>query len=186
MKFNYKKIIRSRFKFLLITLLFGIILGLILYNNLSIDYKTSINLTLEDTLSTLNNTHLNQIIKHLSILSILILSSTFIFGFILELIYLIYEGITLGFLLNAFINYKKIKGIYYFIVYFITTKLIYIIILSYIIYLTYKYVRMFIYNNYKLTNINGYLIRCIISTIIIFINDIIIYYIGNNLIDIFI
>ncbi len=186
MKFNYKKIIRSRFKFLLITLLFGIIIGLILYNNLSIDYKTSINLTLEDTITNLNNDHQNQILKHLSILSILILSSTFIFGFILELIYLIYEGITIGFLLNAFINYKKIKGIYYFLIYFITTKLIYLLILNYIIYLTYKYIKMFIYNNYKLTNTNGYLIRCLLSTIIILINDIIIYYIGNNLIDIFI
>lgn len=186
MKFNYKKIICSRLKFLLITLIFGIIIGLILYNNLNTDYKTSISLTLEETINNLNNNHQNYIIKHLSILSILILSSAFIFGFILELIYLTYEGISLGFILSSFINYKKIKGIYYFLIFFITTKLIYLIILSYIIYLTYKYIRMFIHNNYKLTNINGYLIRCFISTLLVLINDIIIYFIGNKLIDIFI
>lgn len=186
MKFNYKKIICSRFKFLLITLIFGIIIGLILYNNLNLDYKTSINLTLEETINNLNNNHQNYILKHLSILSILILSSTFIFGFILELIYLTYEGISLGFILSSFINYKKIKGIYYFLIFIITTKLIYLIILSYIIYLTYKYIKMFIHNNYKLTNINGYLIRCLISTLIVLINDIIIYFIGNNIIDILI
>ena len=167
MKFNYMKIIRSRFKFLLTFLFLGIIIGIVVYLKCSQDIKSNIDLTLA--------TMINNIIL-----------SSFIVGFIPLTIYYIYEGASIGFLFSALLHYKNIKGIYYFLVFTITNKLIYLILLSYIFYLTYKYIKIFINNHYKIVNLNGYMLRTSITLLIILLNDIFLYYYGNKIIAIFI
>ena len=117
MKFNYMKIIRSRFKFLFILLFIGLILGIILYLNCSQNVKQNIDLTLASSLTNIKDSHQNQILIHLLIISLIIISSCFIIGFIPLIIYYIYEGASIGFLLASFIHYKKIKGIYYALVF---------------------------------------------------------------------
>ena len=152
MKFNYMKIIRSRFKFLFILLFIGLILGIILYLNCSQNVKQNIDLTLASSLTNIKDSHQNQILIHLLIISLIIISSCFIIGFIPLTIYYIYEGASIGFLLASFIHYKKIKGIYYALVFILTNKFLNLIFLSYLLYITYKYIKIFIKNNYKNTN----------------------------------
>ena len=62
MKFNYMKIIRSRFKFLFILLFIGLILGIILYLNCSQNVKQNIDLTLASSLTNIKDSHQNQIL----------------------------------------------------------------------------------------------------------------------------
>lgn len=95
MKFNYMKIIRSRFKFLFILLFIGLILGIILYLNCSQNVKQNIDLTLASSLTNIKDSHQNQILIHLLIISLIIISSCFIIGFIPLIIYYIYEGISI-------------------------------------------------------------------------------------------
>lgn len=186
MKFNYMKIIRSRFKFLFILLFIGFILGIILYLNCSQNVKQNIDLTLASSLANIKDSHQNQILIHLLIISLIIISSCFIIGFIPLIIYYIYEGASIGFLLASFIHYKKIKGIYYALVFILTNKFLNLIFLSYLLYITYKYIKIFIKNNYKITNLNNYLLRCFITLIVILLNDIFLYYYGNTIINILI
>ena len=183
MKFNYMKIIRSRFKFLFILLFIGLILGIILYLNCSQNVKQNIDLTLASSLTNIKDSHQNQILIHLLIISLIIISSCFIIGFIPLIIYYIYEGASIGFLLASFIHYKKIKGFYYALVFILINKFFNLIFLSYLLY---KYIKIFIKNNYKITNLNNYLLRCFITLIVILLNDIFLYYYGNTIINILI
>lgn len=186
MKFNYMQIIRSRFKFLYIILFIGLILGIIIYLNCDISIKNSIDLKLVTVIFNLNNNHQNQILIHLLFISLLILSSCYIVGFIPLIIYYIYETASIGFLTASLIHYYKLKGIYYSLIFILINKFVYLLLLSYILYITYKYIRIFIKNIYKITNLNNYLLRSSITMLIIMINDIILYFYGNKLIDIFI
>lgn len=186
MKFNYMKIIRSRFKFLYIIFFISLLLGIIIYLNCDTSIKNNIDLKLANIISNLNNIHQNQIIIHLFFISLIIILSCYIVGFIPLVIYYIYEATSIGFLLSSLLHYYKLKGLYYFIIIFIVNKFIYIILLSYIFYLTYKYIRIYIKNNYKITSLNNYLLRSSITMLLIMINDIILYFYGNKLIDIFI
>ena len=186
MKFNYMKIIRSRFKFLLIFLFLGIIIGIVVYLKCTQDIKSNIDLTLATTINNIGDVKQNHILIHLLIISLIIILSSFIVGFIPLTIYYIYEGASIGFLFSALLHYKNIKGIYYFLVFTITNKLIYLILLSYIFYLTYKYIKIFINNHYKIVNLNGYMLRTSITLLIILLNDIFLYYYGNKIIAIFI
>ena len=160
---------------------FKIIIALLLKN-----VKQNIDLTLASSLTNIKDSHQNQILIHLLIISLIIISSCFIIGFIPLTIYYIYEGASIGFLLASFIHYKKIKGIYYALVFILTNKFLNIIFLSYLLYITYKYIKIFIKNNYKITNLNNYLLRCFITLIVILLNDIFLYYYGNTIINILI
>ena len=109
MKFNYMKIIRSRFKFLLTFLFLVIIIGIVVYLKCTQDIKSNIDLTLATTINNIGDVKQNHILIHLLIISIIIILSSFIVGFIPLTIYYIYEGASIGFLFSALLHYKNIK-----------------------------------------------------------------------------
>ena len=167
-------------------LFLGIIIGIVVYLKCTQDIKSNIDLTLATTINNIGDVKQNHILIHLLIISLIIILSSLIVGFIPLTIYYIYEGASIGFLLASFIHYKKIKGIYYALVFILTNKFLNLIFLSYLLYITYKYIKIFIKNNYKITNLNNYLLRCFITLIVILLNDIFLYYYGNTIINILI
>ena len=107
MKFNNSKFICSKFKFLFFILLFGIIIGMTIYNNLDTTLQDTIDNSLNELIINIKKTKQNNIISHLSILSIITLASCFMIGILLYYMLYIYEGISIGFLISSFIHYKK-------------------------------------------------------------------------------
>ena len=90
MKFNYMKIIRSRFKFLLTFLFLGIIIGIVVYLKCTQDIKSNIDLTLATMINNIGDVKQNHILIHLLIISLIIILSSFIVGFVPLTIYYIY------------------------------------------------------------------------------------------------
>lgn len=186
MKFNYKQSIYSKFKFLFSFLFITIIIGIIIYIFTDVKTKNIIDLSLEDLINNILSKKQNSILLHLSIFSIISLLSYYIIGIIGSVILYGYEGISIGYLIASLIHYKKIKGIYYSLVFITINKLIYILLFTYLLYISWLYLNNFIKNKYKLNNTNTYLLRLIIITFLVLLNDIFLYYFGNNIISLFI
>lgn len=186
MKFNYIKTIQSRFKFLFFFLLLGVIIGITLYTKTNIETKQIINTSLVNTMKNVSTTTQNNIIYHLSIFSTLTILSCFIIGIPLQFILYTYEGISIGYITSSLIHYKKIKGIINSIIIITCNKLIYILLLTYMLYISTNYLKRFIDNKYNLPNIKRYLIKMTIITILILINDTILYYFGNKILNLLI
>ena len=186
MKFNYKQSIYSKFKFLFTFLIISIVIGIIIYLLTDAETKNIIDLSLEDLISNLSHKKQNNILFHLSILSIVSLLSYYVIGILGSILLYGYEGISIGYLIASLLHYKKIKGIYYSLVFITMNKLIYLILLTYLLYISWLYLNNYIKNKYRITNSSTYLLRMIIITLIVFINDIFLYYFGNQLISLFI
>ncbi len=107
--------------FLTVLCLIGVsfILGCLYYFLIPMDSK----LKIMDIVSNLNNWHYNCILKDLIVMSLLLITSFFIIGIPLCILYLFYESFSLGFLSLSIIMLFKIKG-FLFITMFLLLKLI--------------------------------------------------------------
>lgn len=115
--------------FVVIVIGIGILVGILYYQFLNQSIKENVILTL----SNISNFKFNNIIKDLIIMSLLLISSFFIIGIPLGIFYIFYESFSLGFLLNALYATFKIKGIIYFLLYFIINKLIVLLLMIFFI-----------------------------------------------------
>ena len=116
---------RNYLVFVLAIIAIGILAGIIYFHFLDKD-------TLNNLLTTLNNYNVikyNGILKYLTIMSLLLISSFFVIGIPFSLFYLFYESLSFGFLINAFYMAFKIKGILYILIYLIVNKLLVFILL---------------------------------------------------------
>lgn len=179
MKFNKTWTIRSKFKFLLLYFFFFFCLGIILYSIESIDNKNLINISLNELIMNIKDYKQNTILVHIAFFSLFTLLCYYYIGFILFGIYYAYEGISIGFFFASLINYKKIVGLYYSVVFFIINKFIYLLITIYILYILLNIFEGIIRNKFKIKSITNYLNRFITCIIIIFLNDIFLYNFGN-------
>ena len=177
-----QKLIMKHKKYLLFVVtivLIGILLGIIYYQLLDNNTKNDI----INTLVNFNTFKYNAILKNLIILSTLLISSFFGIGIFLSIFYIFYEGISWGFLLNIFYASFKIKGIIYFFLYLLINKLLVFIL---IVFFTYKIINIsryvigyLLYKNSETSNkilINFR--KCLYSILIIFIIDIVLYYVS--------
>lgn len=166
--------------FAVIVIGLGILIGILYYQFLDENNKNNIVLTITNY----NNFKFNNVLKDLIIMSLLLVSSFFIIGIPLSIFYLFYESFSLGFLLNTFFATFKIKGIIYFLLYFISNKLIVLLlmiffikkiinisryIIGYLIYRRDSTIKDKIMINFK---------KCLYSILIIFIINIILFFIS--------
>lgn len=107
-------------KFVLMVVIIGLLFGFVYYHFLSSDTKLNINNTLID----FSNFRVNNILKDLIIMSLILVLSFFIVGIPLSIFYLFYESLSIGFLLNIFFASFGIKGIIYSIIYIFINKLL--------------------------------------------------------------
>ncbi len=187
MKFKWIKSNRSIIKFLLMLLIISTLIGIYFYLSKEKIIKESINTELIKMIDNLNITKQNNIINHLLILIILSVLSLTIIGLPIIIIYFIYEGISIGFLLSSFINYSPIKGFLFGSIFIIISKTIYILILIYLLTNTLKYTKSFAKRLKTSKNdiITNQLTKAIFCITIILINDIILYFLGNKIILLF-
>ncbi len=116
---------RNYLVFVIAIIAIGILAGIIYFHFLDED-------TLNNLLTTLNNYNVikyNGILKYLTIMSLLLISSFFVIGIPFSLFYLFYESLSFGFLINAFYMAFKIKGLLYILIYLMVNKLLVFILL---------------------------------------------------------
>ena len=105
MKFKWLKSNRSIIKFLLMLFITSILVGIYLYLSKEKLIRESINTELIKMINNLDITRQNNILNHLLIMIVLSVLSLTIIGLPIILIYFLYEGVSIGFLLSSFINY---------------------------------------------------------------------------------
>lgn len=187
MKFKWLKSNRSIIKFLVMLFITSILVGIYLYLSKEKLIKESINTELIKMINNLDITRQNNILNHLLIMIVISVLSLTIIGLPLILIYFLYEGVSIGFLLSSFINYSPIKGMLFGTIFIIISKIVYIAILIYLLTNTLKYTKSFL-KRLKMTKnelIINQVIKILFCITITLINDIILYFIGNKIITIF-
>lgn len=187
MKFKWLKSNRSIIKFLVMLFITSILVGIYLYLSKEKLIKESINTELIKMINNLDITRQNNILNHLLIMIIISVLSLTIIGLPVILIYFLYEGVSIGFLLSSFINYSPIKGMLFGTIFIIISKIIYITILIYLLTNTLKYTKSFLKRLKTAKNelIINQVIKILFCITITLINDIILYFIGNKIITIF-
>ena len=187
MKFKWLKSNRSIIKFLLMLFITSILVGIYLYLSKEKLIRESINTELIKMINNLDITRQNNILNHLLIMIVLSVLSLTILVLPIILIYFLYEGVSIGFLLSSFINYSPIKGMLFGTIFIIISKIIYITILIYLLTNTLKYTKNFLKRLKMSKNelIINQVIKISFCTTITLINDIILYFIGNKIITIF-
>lgn len=187
MKFKWLKSNRSIIKFLVMLFITSILVGIYLYLSKEKLIKESINTELIKMINNLDITRQNNILNHLLIMIVLSVLSLTIIGLPIILIYFLYEGVSIGFLLSSFINYSPIKGMLFGTIFIIISKIVYITILIYLLTNTLKYTKSFLKRLKTAKNelIINQVIKILFCITITLINDIILYFIGNKIITIF-
>lgn len=187
MKFKWIKSNRSIIKFLVMLFITSILVGIYLYLSKEKLIKESINTELIKMINNLDITRQNNILNHLLIMIVISVLSLTIIGLPVILIYFLYEGVSIGFLLSSFINYSPIKGMLFGTIFIIISKIIYITILIYLLTNTLKYTKSFLKRLKMAKNelIINQVIKILFCITITLINDIILYFIGNKIITIF-
>lgn len=171
-----KILIKKYLLFAFIILVMGFICGIIYYYNFDSIIKNSILSSISiDTIS------INNILKHLLILIILLVASTFVVGSFLSIFYLFFEGLSIGFTSIVLSSKYGMNGVVYSLLYNIYSRGIFIILLILVIYKFLKLSKSIVYilftkNNYsyKLSFLSK-IKSSLLLIFIIFINDLIIY-----------
>ena len=188
MKLKWIRSNNSSIKFILSLALIALIIGFIIFQNQSSEIKEGVINKVSELSMTLTNNNQNSIIFHLAILSILTLLSLIIIGLPLSISYYFYEFVSIGYLLASLFEYKKFSGLLFGTIFIIINKLVFIIFFTYflinVINYTKKYIKNFKVNKKEL--IINYLYKCFFVIIIVFLNDIILSYIGNKISSVFI
>lgn len=169
-------------KFILIIMLFGIITGAIFYLKQDDTIKASLTL---DAINPFSNNVFNfqNIIMHLVILLFLTLSSFLGIGLIFTIIYIFIEGLAVGFLIPLFLNSYKLSGIWTISVYFIFIKLLFFILLiAFFIFLLKLVKRLLLSLKNRNLNFKSALKNVILIISFIFLNDLIIFFVGNKIV----
>lgn len=182
-----KLTIKKYLTFIFILLLIGIISGIIYYYNLDSNIKENVINTLGDY----KIVSINNILKHFIILAIILILSLFVVGVPLAIFYMYFEGVTIGFTMTIFTIKFGLDGFLYGIIYNLFTKLLFlfllIIFLNKIFNITKIIVSKIINRNYHSfkTNIVLKFKSSLLILIMIFLNDIIIYFTSKNFLLIF-
>ncbi len=179
------------FKFLITLVIIGIIVGIILYLNLDSEAKKSIINSFTNINTNLKTTNQNNIFFHLIIIIGFVICSLTIILYPLNIFYLFYELVSLGFILASYTHLNGLKGLLYGIIYILLNKAFYLLILLYLNIISYRIIKKIINSLLKKDNISvrelylNYFSKIIICIIPLFLIDIIIFFFGNKLLSIF-
>ena len=187
---NYLKRRKGFLTFLGVVFIISLIVGIILYFKCSEGDKSSVISSLSSFKDDIINNHINNILKHILYISIIVLLSFTIIGFISSIIYLFYEGMSLSFTICFLIKIYGFKGLIFTIIYNIIFKTVFIILFILIMIKLINIIKgliMYIILKRKINIkiiIKRELISIIIFVSIIIINDILIYLFGNFILKI--
>ena len=174
-------------KFIISFALIALIIGFVLFNNESNVIKDGVLNSIKDLDINIINSRENVFLIHLGLVSIFIVLSIIVIGMPIFLIYYFYEFVSIGYLLSVFFSYKKFNGLLFGVVFTCINKMLFLVILSYFLINMINYTRKYI-NSIKLNKndlIINYLYKCFFVILLVIINDLFLYFLGNKLTSIF-
>lgn len=162
----------------------GFIIGFFIYGKFE---NTELSLYVQNISLYLKEHQINFILTHLIL--ICILTSGLILGISLIFIplLLIWENINLGFMLRAFFEVFKFKGIGFGLLYFLLTKFLYLLLVLFLVKKILNASRAIINMFYKKDGVDTKYIllknvkAIMLITFMIFINDLLVYFLANKL-----
>lgn len=184
------KIFKNNFlvKFVGALFLIGIIIGCLFY----FTYKPDLSSNLESFKDLIVTTHQNTFISNIVLISAIFVLSVSIVGLPALIFYIFYEGLSIGFTIGLFASAFHVKGLIFYLLFFIVSKLLYTVIMLYFSIISMKYIVKFIdsvinKNREELyKTIVYHFYRFIIILIIVIVNSTLIYFLGNKIIGLFI
>ena len=187
MKFKWIQNNRNIIRFIVGLAVLGFITGIILYYNSSNEIKASVLNEVSIIINAVSDTKQNNILFHLALLSILLVLSIIVIGLPIIIFYYFYEFVSIGYLLTSLFFYKKISGLLFGSIFILINKILFLLFLSYFIINSIKYSKR-VLKGLKMRKseiIVHHLYKGLFIIILSFINDIILYFIGNKLLSVF-
>lgn len=180
---------KKLYMFIGIILMIGIVIGIIFVVMLDEATKEIIFLNINELIQSIGNSHINNILSHILILSSLIILSILIIGLPINIFFMFYNGFSIGFIITSLTYIFGIKGTLFSLIYVIISKGIYLITLIILSITLIKLTINILEVIFKKSKIKNNIIilskRIILCMIIIIISDIILYYTGGFLINLF-
>lgn len=185
----WTSISKKMYVFMLIILIIGIITGIVFVIMLDEATKEILFLNINEFLQNFSNTNINSGLMHLVILSSLLILSIFLVGGPLLIFYMFYNGFSIGFVVSSITYIFGIKGMFYGSIYILISRLVYIIVLIIFNVNLFKIIKCnidsLVYKKSNKESLSVFYKRSIVFIGIILINDVILYFGGGKLINLF-
>ena len=180
---------KKLYLFMSIVLVIGIITGVVFVIMLDEATKEILFLNINNFLQSFGESNISILVQHLVILSTLLILSIFLIGGPLVIFFMFYNGFTIGFIISSITCIFGIKGMLFGVLYVIVSKLVFVVLFIIFSVNLFKIVKCVIdYLVYKKSNKESlvmFMKRSIVFIGIIMISDIILYFWGVKLINIF-
>ena len=180
---------KKLYLFMSIVLTIGIITGVVFVIMLDEATKEILFLNINNFLQSFGESNISILVQHLVILSTLLILSIFLIGGPLVIFFMFYNGFTIGFIISSITCIFGIKGMLFGVLYVIVSKLVFVVLFIIFSVNLFKIVKCVIdYLVYKKSNKESlvmFMKRSIVFIGIIMISDIILYFGGVKLINIF-
>lgn len=180
---------KKLYLFMSIVLVIGIITGVIFVIMLDEATKEILFLNINNFLQSFGASNISILVQHLVILSTLLILSIFLIGGPFVIFFMFYNGFTIGFIISSITCIFGIKGMLFGVLYVIVSKLVFVVLFIIFSVNLFKIVKCVIdYLVYKKSNKESlvmFMKRSIVFIGIIMISDIILYFGGVKLINIF-
>ena len=196
---------KKLYLFMSIVLVIGIITGVIFVIMLDEATKEILFLNINNFLQSFGASNISILVQHLVILSTLLILSIFLIGGPFVIFFMFYNGFTIGFIISSITCIFGIKGMLFGVLYVIVSKLVFVVL--FIIFDSPQLCCIFNPWSYGSKNILFKIVKCVIDYLvykksnkeslvmfmkrsivfigIIMISDIILYFGGVKLINIF-
>lgn len=180
---------KKLYVFMSIILVIGFIVGIVFVVLLDEATKEILFLNINEVLQNFSYVNTNDLIIHLVILSSLLILSMFLIGGSLVLFFMFYNGFSIGFIISSLTCIFGIKGILFGSIYVIIYKLLFLIMLVVFSVNLFKIIKCVIdrivnKNNNK-ESLVVFIKRSVIFIGIVLILDIILYFVGGKLVNLF-
>lgn len=185
----WTSISKKMYVFMLIILIIGIITGIVFVIMLDEATKEILFLNINEFLQNFSNTNINSGLMHLVILSSLLILSIFLVGGPLLIFYMFYNGFSIGFVVSSITYIFGIKGMLYGSIYILISRFVYIIVLIIFNVNLFKIIKCnidsLVYKKSNKESLSVFYKRSIVFIGIILINDVILYFGGGKLVNLF-
>ena len=185
----WTSISKKMYVFMLVILIIGIITGIVFVIMLDEATKEILFLNINEFLQNFSNSNINSGLMHLVILSSLLILSIFLVGGPLLIFYMFYNGFSIGFVVSSITYIFGIKGMLYGSIYILISRLVYIIVLIIFNVNLFKIIKCnidsLVYKKSNKESLSVFYKRSIVFIGIILINDVILYFGGGKLVNLF-
>ena len=185
----WTSISKKMYVFMLVILIIGIITGIVFVIMLDEATKEILFLNINEFLQNFSNTNINSGLMHLVILSSLLILSIFLVGGPLLIFYMFYNGFSIGFVVSSITYIFGIKGMLYGSIYILISRLVYIIVLIIFNVNLFKIIKCnidsLVYKKSNKESLSVFYKRSIVFIGIILLNDVILYFGGGKLVNLF-